>query len=124
MKENLIQIKSYAFSLRVVKLYKYLCEKKNEYVISKQIVRSGTSIGANIEEAIVAQSKKDFISKISISYKEARETYYWIRIIKDSGYISQKQGESLLADLEELLKIMTVILKSSKKQNPHWIIHF
>lgn len=119
MKENLIQIKSYAFSLRVVKLYKYLCEKKNEYVISKQIVRSGTSIGANIEEAIVAQSKKDFISKISISYKEARETYYWIRIIKDSGYISQKQGESLLADLEELLKIMTVILKSSKKQNPH-----
>lgn len=121
MKENIVQIKSYSFSLRMVKLYKYLCERKNEFVLSKQIVRSGTSIGANSEEAIGAQSRKDFIAKISIAYKEARETHYWIRIISDSGYISQKQSDSLLLDLEELHKLLTTILKSSK--NKIHIIH-
>lgn len=88
-KNNIVQTKSYKFSLRIVKLYQFLSNEKKEYVISKQILRAGTSIGANIEEAIGGISKKDFVHKLSISYKEARETHYWIRIIKDSDYIKK-----------------------------------
>jgi four helix bundle protein len=114
MKENIIQDKSYKFAIRIVKLYKYLVEQKKEYVLSKQILKSGTSIGANIEEAIGGQSKKDFISKISISYKEARETYYWLRILKDTDYIDDTQFNSLEIDINEILKIITSIQKSLK----------
>ena len=81
MKENIIQIKTYEFALRIVRLYKHLNEEKKEYTLSKQIVRCGTSIGANTEEAIGAESKKDFIQKLSISYKEARETKFWLRLL-------------------------------------------
>lgn len=105
-KENIIQTKTYSFALRIVKLYKYLNEEKREYTISKQIVKSGTSIGANTEEAIGAESKRDFIHKLSISYKEARETKYWIRLLKDSGFIESKLADSLLSDLEEILAII------------------
>lgn len=91
MKENIIQIKSYAFAVRIVKVYKYLCEEKKEYVLSKQLLRSGTSIGANIEEAIGGQTDKDFFAKLTIAYKEARETHYWIRLLTDTDYISKKK---------------------------------
>lgn len=115
MKENIIKDKSYEFALRIVKLYKYLIESKKEYVLAKQILRSGTSIGANIEEAVGAQSKNDFISKMSIAYKEARESHFWIRLLKDSGYLNIKQSESLLKDIEEILKLITSIQKTTKK---------
>jgi four helix bundle protein len=83
MRDNVIQEKSYIFAIRIVRLYKYLIKQQKEFVLAKQILRSGTSIGANIEEAIGGQSKKDFLSKLSIAYKEARETNYWLRILKD-----------------------------------------
>ena len=111
-KDNIVQIKSYAFAVRIVKVYQYLCEEKKEYVLSKQLLRSGTSVGANIEEAIGGQSKKDFFAKLTISYKEARETHYWIRLLTDTGYINKEQSESLLLDIDELLKIIGSIQKS------------
>lgn len=91
MKENIIQIKSYAFAVRIVKVYKYLCEEKKEYVLSKQLLRSGTSIGANIEEAIGGQTDKDFFAKLTIAYKEARETHYWIRLLTDTIIFQKKK---------------------------------
>ncbi len=115
--DNVIQTKSYAFALRIIKLYLYLKDEHKEYTLSKQILRSGTSIGANIEEAIGGQSDKDFLSKISIAYKEARETHYWIRLLSDSNFIKDAQKESLLNDCEELLKIITSIQKSIKQKN-------
>jgi four helix bundle protein len=115
MKENIIQEKSYKFAIRIVKLYQYIINEKKEYVLSKQILRCGTSIGANIEEAIGGQSKADFISKISIAYKEARETLYWIRILKDTDYITELQAQSIISDINEILKIITSIQTSSKK---------
>ncbi len=117
MKKNIIQEKSYFFALRIINLYKYLCQNEKEYVLSKQILRCGTSIGANTEEAIGAQSKKDFINKISIAYKEARETKYWIRLLKDSNYITVKMFNSLLKDVEEILKILGSIQKTSKTRH-------
>lgn len=86
MKENVVQQKSFAFAIRVVNAYKYLTEQKKEFVLSKQLLRSGTSIGANVEEATGGQSKKDFIAKISISYKEARETKYWLNLLTATDY--------------------------------------
>lgn len=115
-KENPIQIKSYQFALRVVKLYKYLIKEKKEFVLSKQILRSGTSIGANVEEAIGGQSKADFISKLQIALKESRETHFWIRLLVDSNYLDTKSGKSILNDCEELLKLLNSILKSSKSK--------
>ena len=117
MKENIIQVKSYAFALRIVKVYQYLCEEKKEYILSKQLLRSGTSIGANIEEAIGGQSDKDFFAKLTIAYKEARETHYWIRLLTDTNYISKAQSESLLLDADELLKIIGSIQKTLRSQN-------
>ena len=110
--DNIVQIKSYAFAIRIVKVYQYLCEHKKEYVLSKQLLRCGTSIGANIEEAIGGQSDKDFYAKLTISYKEARETHYWIRLLKDTDYLSEEQSESLLKDVTELLKIIGSIQKT------------
>ena len=111
---NPIRDKSYAFALRIVKLYQYLCEEKKEFVLSKQILKSGTSIGANIEESIGASSKKDFLSKITIAYKEARETRYWLRLLRDSGYLKSHYSEQLISTCEELIKIITSIQKSIK----------
>ncbi len=114
MKQNVLQEKSYAFALRIVKTCQFLCSEKKEYVLSKQLIRAGTSVGANVEEAIGGQSDKDFLSKISISYKEARESHYWIRLLRDSNYLTKKQAESLLKDNEELLKIMGSIKKTMR----------
>ncbi len=114
---NIIQQKSYTFAVRIVKLYQYLCEKRKEFVISKQLLRSGTSIGANVEEAIGAQSRKDFISKLSISYKESREVHFWLRILKDAEYITEKMFVSFIKDVEEILKLLASILKTTKKNN-------
>lgn len=114
-KDNIIKNKSYKFALRIIKLYKHLCEEKKEYVLSKQILRSGTSIGANVEEAIGGISKKDFMNKMYIAYKEARETRYWINLLKDSDYITGKETESLLKDCEELIKLSGKIISTSKK---------
>ena len=114
-KDNVIIDKSYRFALRIVKLSQYLNSRKNEFTLSKQILRSGTSIGVNIEEAIGGFSKKDFIAKLHIAYKEAKETHYWIRLLRDAGYLKDTEAESLLSDCEELLKIIVSILKSSKE---------
>ena len=114
MKENILLEKSFAFAIRVVKAYKYLAEEKKEFVLSKQFLRSGTSIGSNSEEAIGGQSKADFISKLSIAYKEARETKYWIRLLAATNYFDKAQSESLLNDVEELLRIIGKIQITSK----------
>ena len=103
---NIVKDKSYLFAVRIVKLNRYLKKEKSEFVISNQILRSGTSIGANIEEALGGQSEKDFINKISVAYKEARETKYWINLLSDGEFLTQNQFESLLFDCEELLKIL------------------
>lgn len=113
-RENIIQQKSYDFAVRIVKAYKYMIENKSEYVLSKQLVRCGTSIGANVEEAIGGQSTKDFYAKMTISYKEARECRFWIRLMTDTDYLTKEQGQSLLGDLEEVLKIITAIQKTTK----------
>ena len=115
-KYNILQEKSFAFAVRIVKLYKYLCEEQKEYVLSKQIVRSGTSIGANIEEGIAGQSDKDFLSKFSISYKEARETVYWIRLFFATDYLTKEQADSLIFDAEELCKILSKIIITTKNK--------
>ena len=115
MKNNLVQQKSYAFAVRIVKLYQHLTNTKKEYVLSKQILRSGTSIGANVEEAIGGQSKADFIAKLSIAYKEARETAYWLRLLKDTDYLTEKEFQSIYPDAEELCKIIGSIQKTTKE---------
>lgn len=109
---NVIQDKSYAFAVKIVKHCQFLIETKKEFVLSKQLLRSGTSIGANIEEAIGGQSKKDFYAKLTISYKEARESKYWIRILHDTGYFSEEVKIELLNDVEELLRIIGSIQKT------------
>ena len=113
-KENVLKDKSYKFALRVVKLYKHLAEEKKEYVLSKQILRSGTSIGANITEGNQAQSTADFIHKLSIALKEAFETEYWLCLLRDAEYITEKQAESLIVDCNEIQKILTASIKTSK----------
>ena len=114
MKDNVIQKKSYAFALRIVKLYRWLCEEKKEFVLTKQILRSGTSIGANVEEAIGGQSKKDFHSKMTIAYKESRETHYWLRLLHDTEFIDDHAYQSIIDDCDELLKILGSITKTTK----------
>ncbi|MCF7955864.1 MAG: four helix bundle protein [Phycisphaerae bacterium] len=116
MKENIVQVKSYRFALRIVKLYLYLKQEKKEYEIAKQVLRCGTSIGANIEEAIGGQSEKDFLAKIAIAYKECRETNYWIRLLCDSGFICENEKKSLIDDSNELLKIISSIQISMKRK--------
>ena len=116
-KDNVIQDKSYEFALRIVKLYQYLVKEQKEYVLSKQILRSGTSIGANVEEAIGGQSEKDFKYKMSIAYKEARETHYWLRLLRDSKYLSAEKTNNILADCDEILKIIGSIIKTMKTRN-------
>ncbi len=114
MKDNVVQDKSFAFAVRIVNFHKHLVETHKEYVLSKQLLRSGTSIGANIEEAIGGISKADFSHKIGIAYKEARETRYWIKLLKATDYIDQKTFDSLYNDCDELCKLLASILKSSR----------
>lgn len=114
MKDNIILAKSYAFAVRIVKLNQFLTQEKKEFVLSKQILRSGTSIGANVEEAVGGISKKEFRAKMSIAYKESRETDYWLRLLKDTEIIEEKLFNSLYEENKELLKILYKIIKSSE----------
>ncbi len=112
MKENIVQQKSYSFSIQIINLYRYLVYEKKEFVLSKQVLKSGTSIGANIEEALGGFSRKDFHAKLNIAYKEARETHYWLRLIRDSGFALLGDCERLLLDCDEILRIIGSIQKS------------
>ena len=113
---SIIEEKSRNFALRIVKLYKYLCETKNEHIMSRQILKSGTSIGANVKEAEFGQSKADFYAKMNIALKEAAETEYWLELLKDSEYIEQENFESIYSDNKELIRILTSITKAQKEQ--------
>ena len=104
--------KSKAFALRIIKLYRYLCDEKREFVLSKQVLKSGTSIGANVKEAQVAQSKKDFLAKMYIAYKEANETEYWLELLFESGYLEEKNFRSIYGDNKEILKLLVAITKT------------
>jgi len=115
-KDNIIQTKSYDFAIRIVRLYQDLVKEQYEFILSKQILRCGTSIGANIEEAIGGQSEKDFFAKITIAYKEARETRFWIRLLADTDYIKNDLKNSLLKDVDIILKIITSIQKTMKSK--------
>ncbi len=115
--KNPVLVKSYAFALRTIKVYQFLAKKKQEFVLSKQFLRSGTSIGANIKEGIYAQSRKEFIAKLNISLKEAHESEYWIFLMRDSGYLTVIQAQSLLKDVDELIRLLTSIIKTSRKNN-------
>jgi len=117
MKEgNVLREKSYAFALRVVGTGRELMEEQREYILSRQLLRSGTSIGANVEEAIGGQSTRDFEAKLSIAYKEARETHYWIRLLSDSHYLNHSEADALLTDVDELQRILGSILRTLKNQ--------
>ena len=116
MKENLLIDKSLAFASRIIKLYQYLTTTKQELVISKQIVRSGTSIGANINEANYGQSKADFISKMHIALKETSETEYWLRLLTMSEYLTSDMGDSLLTDCFELKRMLVASINTAKKE--------
>ena len=117
--ENVILEKSFAFAVRAVKLYKYLCDEKKEYVLSKQLLRSGTSIGANINEAQAAQSTNDFVAKMSIASKEARESKYWIDLLSQTGFLdsSEQHTQILRNDIDELIKMLTSIIKTTQERN-------
>ena len=114
MKNNIVLEKTYAFAIRMVKCYKHLITEQKEFVLSKQLLKSGTSIGANVEEAIGGQSDRDFFAKMTIAYKEARETNYWLRLLRDTEFLEEKIVASLLSDSEEILKLIGSILKTMK----------
>ena len=114
--ENVIITKSESFAIRIIKLYQHITKKTNsEFVISKQLLRSGTSIGANVREAIQAQSRKDFVSKMNIALKEASESEYWIELLFKTDYLKENEYNSLMSDGTELKKILVAIVKTSKQ---------
>lgn len=115
--DNVIRDKSFDFAVRIINLYKYLVKEKQEHIISKQILRSGTSIGANVSESEHAQSRPDFISKLSIALKEACETDYWLRLLIRTNYIEEQHAASILSDNQELIKLLTKIIKRLKDKN-------
>jgi len=117
--DNVVVSKSYAFAVRTINCYKYMTTNKKEFVLSKQLLRCGTSIGANVEEALGGHSKKDFHAKMSIAYKEARETNYWLRLLNDTEFLEPNLANSLLSDCNELLKIIGSIIKSLKPPIPN-----
>ncbi len=117
VKESPLKVKSYQFALRIVELCRHLSADKKEFILSKQVLRSGTSIGANIAEGGQAQSKPDFIHKLSIAHKESFETDYWLSLLRDSEYITEIQAESLLTDYRELQKLLTASIKTAKANN-------
>lgn len=119
MKENAVKDKSFAFAIRIVKLYQFLCADKKEFVISRQMLRSGTAIGALVREAEQAESKRDFVHKLAIALKEANETEYWILLLQESGYLNADESESVIKDNKELLKLLTSIINSTKKNMAH-----
>jgi len=116
MRESILRLKSYAFAIRIVKLSRFLRDSKNEFVLSKQILRSGTAVGALIREAEFGQSRADFRSKMSIALKEASETDYWLNLLKDTGYLSDKIYRSISDDCTELIKMLVSTVKTTKQQ--------
>ena len=116
MKESVLKNKSKTFALRIIRIYNYLCEERREYVMSKQLLRSGTSIGANVAEAFFAQSDADFIAKLCISRKEAGETIYWIELLKESGYLNNNDADTIMGDCNELLKLLTSSIKTMRNK--------
>ena len=116
-KRNILKDKSFAFAVRVIRLYQYLAEKKKEYVLSKQLLRSGTSIGALVREAQNAESTKDFIHKLGISQKECDETIYWLELLKETEYLNEKEFESINNEANELLKMLRSAIITSKKNS-------
>ncbi|MBQ4151221.1 MAG: four helix bundle protein [Clostridia bacterium] len=116
MNNNIIETKSFAFAVRIVNVFKHLSSEKKEFIISKQLLRSGTSIGANVAEAIKGQSKADFAAKMCIALKEANETLYWLKLLKETDYLNEKQFESLHTDISELIKLLVSICKTSTQK--------
>jgi len=116
-KESIIQIKSFNFSIRVIRMYQWLCKEHRIYSLADQILRSGTGIGSNVEEASGGLTKKEFTAKIGIAYKEARETRYWIRLLGATEYLDQKTYSSMLTDCEELIKILGSIQKTAQENS-------
>ena len=116
MGENVISEKSFAFSVRIVNLYKYLKSEEKEYILAKQLLRSGTSIGANVSEAQRGQSKADFAAKMCTALKEANETEYWLRLLYATGFLNKVQFESMNADISELISLLAAICKTSTEK--------
>ena len=116
-KPNIIREKSFCFALRIIKLYKHLCSEQKEFVLSKQILRSGTSIGAMQRESEHAESKQDFIHKLSIAQKECNETLYWLELLYKSEYINETAYNSIYNDADEVIRLLTSIIKSTKLSN-------
>ncbi|ADQ17074.1 four helix bundle protein [Leadbetterella byssophila] len=114
MRDNVVKNKSFVFAVRIVKLYQYLCEQKKEFVLSKQLLRSGTSVGAMVREAEHAESKTDFKHKIAIAQKEINEALYWLELLQATNYLNDEQFKSIHKDAEELIKLITSILKTTK----------
>lgn len=117
MKENIIRNKSFAFALSVIKIYRYLIESKKEYILSKQLLRSGTAIGAMVREAEHAESKADFIHKLSIALKEANETAYWLALLHQSKYSDDPSPEFIHGEIKEILRSLIAVIKSSSQLN-------
>ena len=117
MKNNIVKDKSFDFAIRIVKLYQYLCNEKKEFTLSKQLLRSGTSIGAMIREAEHAESKNDFIHKFAIAQKEANESVYWLELLKATDYLNEKEFENINNDAIAILKLITSILKTTKNRS-------
>ena|SRR5690554_948197 len=114
MKENIVKNKSFSFAIRIVKTYQFLIEEKKEFVLSKQLLRSGTSVGAMVREAEHAETKKDFIHKMGVAQKEINETIYWLELLNETDYLTQEQFENINKDAIEVIKLVTSIIKSSK----------
>ncbi len=117
MSDSPVKDKSYALAIRIVNLNKTLIEQHKEYVLSKEVLRSGTSIGAHVREAGQGESRADFIHEMSIALKDASKTQYWLELLRDTGYLAQEDFDSLYRDCEEVLKLLTSIVKSSKQRN-------
>ncbi len=113
--KNITENKSFNFAVRIINLYKHISKEKSEYVLSKQLLRSGTSIGANVSEAVQGQSRNDFLAKMNIALKEAYETEYWLRLLRSTDYLSEKEYTSIYNDCTELEKLLVSIVKTTKK---------
>ncbi|MES2431065.1 MAG: four helix bundle protein [Bacteroidota bacterium] len=124
MRENILRDKSYSFAISVIKTSEQIIQSKKEYILSKQLIRSGTAIGALIKEAEFAQSKADFINKMSISLKEANETLYWISLLKDTSYITEEASIQLMSVCKELISMLVASIKTVKSKLCFFIFHF
>ena len=119
MKDNILKTKSFAFAVRIVRIYQFLGDTKKEFVLSKQLLRSGTSVGAMVREAEHAETKPDFIHKMAIAQKEINETLYWLELLSETNFLTKEQFESLNSDAVELIRLITSIIKSTKANLPH-----